>query len=118
MTKTPLLITAGAILGAALTLTLALAPVPTDEPTPRPEASHTLEPTIGEPAFPDPLPLDPIPEEPVYEGITPTIPAPEVIMEDDPRWDCRTMGNFTCGVEIQGVWYNLDFSTGTFSPRP
>lgn len=25
------------------------------------------------------------------------IPQAEVIMEDDPRWDCRTMGNRICG---------------------
>ncbi|HEV2122950.1 MAG TPA: hypothetical protein VGW38_09265 [Chloroflexota bacterium] len=24
-------------------------------------------------------------------------PVPAPIMEDDPRWDCRTMGNLTCG---------------------
>lgn len=28
----------------------------------------------------------------------------ETIYEDDPRWDCRTMGNFVCGpANSQGV---------------
>jgi len=46
-------------------------------------------------------------------------PAPVVqLQEDDPRWDCRTMGNATCGVEVEGEWYILDFATGTFTKRP
>lgn len=34
---------------------------------------------------------------------------PELIQEDDPRWDCRTMGNHACGVEIQGERYVVTF---------
>lgn len=30
---------------------------------------------------------------------------PKVIHEDDPRWDCRTMGNRVCGVRTDGVLY-------------
>lgn len=30
---------------------------------------------------------------------------PERIYEDDPRWDCRTMGNRGCGVQdSSGAW--------------
>lgn len=36
-------------------------------------------------------------------------PEPEVIHEDDPRWDCRVMGNRACGVEISGTWYVVRF---------
>lgn len=35
--------------------------------------------------------------------------AAEEIHEDDARWDCRTMGNRTCGVEIEGAWYVVTF---------
>jgi hypothetical protein len=34
----------------------------------------------------------------------------QVIHEDDPRWDCRTMGNHTCGVMIEGQWYLVKFT--------
>lgn len=47
-------------------------------------------------------------------------PAPEpdsAIQEDESGWDCRTHGNQLCGVQVQGVWYVLDFATGTFVPR-
>ena len=37
---------------------------------------------------------------------------PEVIQEDDPRFDCRTMGNQKCGVEISGTWYVVSFIDG------
>lgn len=47
----------------------------------------------------------------------PAPPADEVIYEDDPRWDCTTMGNRICGTDINGTWYLLDFNTGTFAPR-
>ena len=35
------------------------------------------------------------------------------IQEDDPRWDCRFDGNQTCGVEIEGVWYLVQFEDGS-----
>lgn len=36
--------------------------------------------------------------------ITITVPAHATITEDDPRWDCRTMGNLICGpTNAQGV---------------
>lgn len=44
------------------------------------------------------------------------VPAPSpttVIQEDDPNWDCRTMGNQICGVQIQGDWYNVQFHDGS-----
>ena len=39
------------------------------------------------------------------------------IMEDDPRWDCRTMGNALCGVTVQGTDYVLDFGSMTFRTK-
>lgn len=27
------------------------------------------------------------------------LPAMGSVMEDDPRWNCRTMGNHTCGID-------------------
>ena len=29
--------------------------------------------------------------------------------EDSPEWECRTMGNRACGVEIGGTWYVVQF---------
>lgn len=37
----------------------------------------------------------------------------DVITEDDPRWDCRFDGNEACGVEIEGVWYVIQFRDGS-----
>lgn len=37
--------------------------------------------------------------------------------EDTPEFDCRIHGNHTCGVEIEGVWYILNFDTNTFQDR-
>lgn len=34
------------------------------------------------------------------------------LTEDDPGWDCRTMGNLTCGVEINGETYLVTFDDG------
>ena len=39
-------------------------------------------------------------------------PVPPPITEDDPEWDCRTMGNLTCGVIIEGQSYNIRFEDG------
>lgn len=44
-----------------------------------------------------------------------TVP-PAVIHEDDPRWDCRTMGNRECGVQIGDTWYVITFGFGTSDP--
>ena len=38
----------------------------------------------------------------------PVVEAP-VVQEDDPAWDCRVMGNRSCGVEIEGTWYVVEF---------
>jgi hypothetical protein len=38
----------------------------------------------------------------------PLAPKP-IISEDDPRWDCRTMGNRQCGVRVEGTWYVIAF---------
>ena len=47
---------------------------------------------------------------PVSETEQPATVSP-TIQEDDPNWDCRINGNQKCGVQIQGVWYVVDFST-------
>lgn len=44
-------------------------------------------------------------------------PLPDPIEEDDPRWDCRTMGNGGCGVEIEGQWYVVQFDVTTGLPQ-
>lgn len=44
-------------------------------------------------------------------------PVTTTLQEDDMGWDCRTMGNQSCGVVINGSSYVLDFSTGTFTER-
>lgn len=51
----------------------------------------------------DSTPEPVIHEEPVVE---------EVIYEDDPRFDCRTMGNRQCGTQIEGTWYVVTFDAG------
>ena len=33
--------------------------------------------------------------------------------EDEPGWDCRTMGNQQCGVDIMGTWYVVEFIDGS-----
>lgn len=105
---------------------------PTETPTEQVVVDLTDE-AVLEPDPMDPRPLDtagdtdtigevqevaPTPE-PTIEGIKREYvkPEPEItgikrempISEDDPRWDCRTMGNHTCGVEIEGTWYVVEF---------
>lgn len=50
-------------------------------------------------------------------------PAPSVIQEDDPRWDCRTMGNHVCGTTTtapatesaqRGACLRTTFTDGSF----
>jgi hypothetical protein len=53
-------------------------------------------------------------EQPFLEA-TP-LPSPEqeqVCQEDEPCWDCRFDGNERCGVEIEGVWYIIQFRDGS-----
>ena len=33
-------------------------------------------------------------------------------LEDEPGWDCRTMGNLVCGVFFVDTWYAVEFSNG------
>lgn len=45
----------------------------------------------------------------------------ELIHEDDERWDCRFHGNQMCGVNVEGIWYLIQFEDGTplsVSTRP
>ncbi len=45
---------------------------------------------VGCAVAPDPAPVAP----------TTTAPAPVALQEDDPGWDCQTMGNEQCGPEV------------------
>lgn len=110
------LLAAGALIGAgALAL---LGCVPTDDvpappttsvPAPTPAAAPETASVPITPPAPTPTP-DPAPPTPEASIGTPvTIEAP-VITEDDPRWDCRTMGNLQCGVEVNGTWYVITFA--------
>lgn len=78
LTKT---LTFGAGLALGVGLLVAAAPSPDVVETPEPDA--VVAETIESP-------------EPVVEET----PEAERIEEDDPRWDCRTMGNKTCGPEV------------------
>jgi len=66
------------------------------------EPAETPAEAVTEPTpTPDPTPA-PVPAaEPTTE--------PEVVQEDDPRWDCRSMGNRTCGVTMGGADYLITF---------
>lgn len=80
-------------------------------PTPEPTA-QTYAP---EPSAPVPAPIRD--EYGVTAGINENVLSEDVfegaeITEDDPRWDCRTMGNHQCGVEIEGTWYVVSFEAG------
>ena len=44
--------------------------------------------------------------------IDPAEVTPGVANEDQPGWDCRTMGNLKCGVFIVDQWYIVEFSAG------
>jgi len=46
---------------------------------------------------------------PVVEVQPAPAESPAPIQEDDPGWDCRTMGNLSCGVEVEGEWYVITF---------
>ena len=99
--------------------------LPTPEPTPDasidlPPLPVPLEPSEPAPTAPEVLP---VPEpEPTFEYVEPVpwVPGapigdlpPEPIHEDDPRFDCRYMGNQQCGVQISGTWYVVSFDAGT-----
>ncbi|MEM9605881.1 MAG: hypothetical protein AAGA99_00555 [Actinomycetota bacterium] len=64
----------------------------------------------------------PEPPAPVVQAASPVVVIPpdadvdDVIHEDDPRWDCRTMGNERCGLP-DGGWeqYETDPVTGEVS---
>lgn len=48
---------------------------------------------------------------------TSTTPATPTIQEDDPNWDCSTMGNYQCGVQLpNGNWYVITFDPATGEP--
>ena len=70
-----------------------------DKVTVTTEAAPAPEPEYIEPVYVEPVPVAPVPE-PVYVQ-TPVPPhgepAPPVCQEDEPCWDCKTMGNRICG---------------------
>lgn len=41
--------------------------------------------------------------------------ATQQIREDDPRWDCRTMGNRICGLSYTGTDYVIHYDTQGFA---
>ncbi|WP_432482568.1 hypothetical protein [Kineococcus esterisolvens] len=94
------------------------------EPAPVVTASETPEPTATEAPTQTPAPVvtrgtrDVADPPVVVTEPTPTAtPEPEVIMEDDPRWDCRTMGNLICGANVYAangevVVYLITFENG------
>lgn len=99
------------------------APSPEPEPTVEPSPEPTTEPVPvpspepSTPVVPEPE-LTPIPE-PTFEYMegVPWVPGAPIgdvppFHEDDPRWDCRYMGNQQCGVQIHGTWYLIHFNAG------
>lgn len=102
----------GGVLAIGIAALAACSPSPladsaqaTDEPaivvvTPEPAPVVTIEPR-------DDYTVTPAPETPATQE-----PGP-VIQEDDPRWDCRFDGNEQCGVNIEGVWYVIQFRDGS-----
>lgn len=100
--------------------------VASEAPVAAPEASVAPVvpvPAVVAPAAPEaPVVEPPAPELSVTnppEDVAPApvvgghvLPSGEHIDEDDPRWDCRTMGNLMCGVLIHGTWYVVTFAGG------
>ena len=53
----------------------------------------------------------------LFAWVLPEVIGAEVVSEqecneDEPCWDCRTMGNFVCGEQIEGVLFLCDWSSG------
>lgn len=67
---------------------------------------------VPEPVAPvgTPVMVPPVTEPPVVEA-APSVMEPSCY-EDQPCWDCRTMGNMRCGVLIQGDRYIVQFVAG------
>lgn len=103
--------------------------------TPTPTPTHNAAPTQQAPVVSETIPapvqsateqskpwdVDTITAEPLVIKIDdiqlptlPTLPEPQ---EDDPGFDCRIHGNHVCGVQIEGVWYLVNFDTMTVVPR-
>lgn len=84
---------------------------PTEEPTP--QATETT----AEKVKPQALPTPEVEER--YGEVSPEPvvlpPDPLHIGEEDEGWDCRLMGNRTCGVlGSDGWWYNVVFDESGF----
>lgn len=94
-------------------------PIVEEPPADLPEPILPAEPEPIVTAAPVPAPApEPEPEFDYVEAV-PWVPGapigelpPEIIHEDDPRFDCRYMGNQRCGVEIHGVIYVITFENG------
>lgn len=85
---------------------------PTEEPTP--QATETTAEKVKPPALPTPEEV-----EERYGEVSPEPvvlpPDPLHIGEEDEGWDCRLMGNRTCGVlGSDGWWYNVVFDESGF----
>lgn len=110
---------------------VAIETTPIVEPAPEATGLPVPPPIVEEPPaeLPEPiLPAEPeltaapAPEpEPTFDYVeaVPWVPGapigdlpPEIIHEDDPRFDCRYMGNQRCGVEIHGTVYVITFENG------
>ena len=50
--------------------------------------------------------------EPTPPGMVAPAPLPAAIHEDEPGWDCTTMGNQSCGEDIGGVWHVTRYENG------
>lgn len=79
---------------------------PSDTPTAEPTQEQLCEEQIGRRIDVDNQPYVVVD---VDENCDPVL---ELINEDSPLWDCTTMGNETCGVEIDGVWWLIHYENG------
>lgn len=75
------------------------------------------DPNTGEEIVHDPNATSPatpvIQPEPTPEPLVGDDNGDGVIHEDESGWDCRWDGNTVCGVEIEGMWYLIDFEDGS-----
>lgn len=76
---------------------------PSDEGEVSPETDNQDAGSAPEVVTPDEVAPDPVVAPPL-------VPSP--IQEDDPAFDCRTMGNESCGVWIEDTWYIITFKDG------
>lgn len=120
-------LTCVALAGIALSLAVAVLIAPVHvalghaEPAPLPVQSLEVEPvsyTETRDSYDVVVPID-SPTQLVMEDGDPETggpfltKAPITCQEDEPCWDCRFDGNQRCGVQIEGVWYIIQFRDGS-----